>query len=76
VAGRGLGLPLEFENVKQKKVVFLVLSGKKNKFYHFGSPPGKNLEKSPSAPPPEKILPTPFSVLIKMPTERSGQIKN
>jgi len=47
VAGRGLGLPLEFENVKQKKVVFLVLSGKKKQILPLWLPPRKKFGKIP-----------------------------
>ena len=36
-----------------KKVVFLILSGKK-KFYRFWLSPGKKVEKSPSSPPRKK----------------------
>jgi len=42
-----------------KRVVFIVLSGKKNKFHHFW-PPGK-LQKSPSSP-PGNLLPTPMDM--------------
>jgi len=47
--GRGSGL-LKFQ---QKKVVFLVSSGK-NKFHHFWPPSGKTLEKFPGGPPWKK----------------------
>jgi len=43
---------------QQKKVVFLILSGKSQIFYHFW-PPGKMLENSPSAPSWKIMLPTP-----------------
>jgi len=46
VAGRGLGLPLEFENVKQKKVVFLVFSEKKTNFATL-APPQEKIWKNP-----------------------------
>jgi len=55
VAG-GLGPPLEFK-ILAKKVVFLVLSGKKQISLFLASP-WKNFGKSPSAPPPEKNFPT------------------
>jgi len=45
-----------------KKGCFLSFQWKKTYFTAF-DPPGKILEKSPSAPPLEKILPTPMSNL-------------
>ena len=55
----GLGLPLDFQIIS-KKSCFFNFEGWKPNFTTFGSPLEKFLGKSPTAPPLEKLLPTPM----------------
>ena len=57
---RGVLAPLYFEIPQQKKVVFLISSGK-NQIYLLLAPLDK-FKKNPLMPPLEKILPTPMVV--------------
>ena len=59
--GRGRPCPLDFEIICKKRL-FFQFRGVKNKFHHFWHPLEKILGKSPTAPPLEKILPTPMFV--------------
>jgi len=54
-AGHGYGIPLDFQNFSQKKVVFLVSSGK-IKFHNFWPPLERFLKKT-LVPPPGKNPP-------------------